>query len=54
VIVSVLVGLAVTLIAVLNPALRSTRVPPIAGDAEHRLEPRAAAARLSQRSSPGF
>src|SRR3954453_2279185 len=30
VIVSVLVGLAVTLIAVLNPALRSTRVPPIA------------------------
>ena len=30
VIVSVLIGLAVTLIAVLNPALRSTRVPPIA------------------------
>jgi putative ABC transport system permease protein len=30
VIVSVLIGLAVTLLAVLNPALRSTRVPPIA------------------------
>ena len=30
VIVSVVIGIAVTLIAVLNPALRSTRVPPIA------------------------
>ena len=30
VIVSVVIGLAVTLVAVLNPALRSTRVPPIA------------------------
>src|SRR5262245_32353340 len=30
VIVAVVIGLAVTLIAVLNPALRSTRVPPIA------------------------
>jgi putative ABC transport system permease protein len=30
VLVSVVVGIAVTLIAVLNPALRSTRVPPIA------------------------
>jgi putative ABC transport system permease protein len=30
VVVSVLIGVAVTLVAVLNPALRSTRVPPIA------------------------
>jgi len=30
VVVSVVIGLAVTLLAVLNPALRSTRVPPIA------------------------
>ena len=30
VVVSVVIGIAVTLIAVLNPALRSTRVPPIA------------------------
>src|SRR3954471_16678694 len=30
VVVSVLIGIVVTLIAVLNPALRSTRVPPIA------------------------
>src|SRR4030095_3168879 len=30
VVVSVLIGIAVTLVAVLNPALRSTRVPPIA------------------------
>ena len=30
VVISVVLGLAVTLIAVLNPALRSTRVPPIA------------------------
>jgi putative ABC transport system permease protein len=30
VIVSVVIGIAVTLIAVLNPALRSTRIPPIA------------------------
>jgi putative ABC transport system permease protein len=30
VVISVVIGLAVTLIAVLNPALRSTRVPPIA------------------------
>jgi putative ABC transport system permease protein len=30
VIISVVIGIAVTLIAVLNPALRSTRVPPIA------------------------
>jgi putative ABC transport system permease protein len=30
VVVSVVIGIAVTLVAVLNPALRSTRVPPIA------------------------
>ena len=29
-IVAIVIGIAVTLIAVLNPALRSTRVPPIA------------------------
>jgi putative ABC transport system permease protein len=39
VVVSVVIGLAVTLIAVFNPALRSTRVPPIA--AMQNLELRA-------------
>jgi putative ABC transport system permease protein len=37
VIVSVVLGIAVTLVAVLNPALRSTRVPPIAAMQELEL-----------------
>jgi putative ABC transport system permease protein len=37
VVVSLLIGIAVTLIAVLNPALRSTRVPPIAAMQELEL-----------------
>ncbi|HEY7122071.1 MAG TPA: FtsX-like permease family protein [Solirubrobacterales bacterium] len=37
VIVAVVVGIAVTMIAVLNPALRSTRVPPIAAMQELEL-----------------
>ncbi len=37
VVVSVLIGIAVTLVAVLNPALRSTRVPPIAAMQELEL-----------------
>jgi putative ABC transport system permease protein len=37
VVISLLIGIAVTLIAVLNPALRSTRVPPIAAMQELEL-----------------
>jgi putative ABC transport system permease protein len=37
VIISVVIGIAVTLVAVLNPALRSTRVPPIAAMQELEL-----------------
>src|SRR3954453_21351797 len=40
VVVSVVIGVVVTLVAVLNPALRSTRVPPIAAMQELDLTPR--------------